>query len=234
MEVFLGFLVGLLGSMHCLGMCGPLALAVPHSDNGKLHAVIDDLLYNGGRIFTYIILGMIVGAFGSSIKLAGYQEVLSLTIGILILLTVLLPGKIRKSILENSFFEKISIKFRFFFNKAMQSNTKLSLLVLGLLNGLLPCGLVYVALATASVFAQPLRSGTYMLFFGLGTLPVMFTIFMVRKLIKLNFRQKLLKLVPFGVAVIACLLILRGMSLGIPYISPVLPDKIEKKHDCCK
>ena len=234
MEVTLGFLVGLFGSLHCLGMCGPLALAVPHSKEGRLIAVIEDVLYNSGRILTYIILGAIVGAFGSSLKLAGYQSGLSLILGIILVIFLLVPAKIKSRFFSSMFAKSVNSKFKYLFNKAMQSNSKLGLFILGLLNGLLPCGFVYVALASSSILATPVKSGLYMFFFGLGTFPVMFTVFMLRKLIKFNFRQKLLKLAPIGVAFIAVLLILRGLSLGIPYISPVLPDNVVKKADCCK
>jgi len=97
--------------------------------------------------------------------------------------------------------------------------------MLGVMNGLLPCGLVYVALFASSAYFDPLKSMTFMLIFGLGTTPVMFSIFFLKRLINFKMREKLRRLIPVGIALVAVMLILRGMSLGIPYISPVLPEK---------
>lgn len=233
MEILAGFVFGLLGSLHCLGMCGPLAVAIPHSKGSRWTEIADGLLYNFGRILTYTILGVVVGLFGSAISLSKYQNTISIVVGILLLLYVVLPGKMKVHIAKYQVFQKVSIGFKSVFHKALQSHGKISLLVIGLLNGLLPCGLVYVALATSAVFADGLKSGAYMLLFGLGTAPMIFSVFFFRKIITLDIRRKMLKLIPVGIAVIACLLILRGMSLGIPYVSPVLPDKIVKEADCC-
>lgn len=228
------FFIGLLGSFHCLGMCGPLALAVPVKGSGRLTTIFNSLIYNIGRISTYMILGAIVGTIGGSIRFSGYQTTLSISMGVLLLLIYFLPKKVKNIFLDFAVIKTISANFKKLFHKALNIQNKSALLILGFLNGLLPCGLVYVALAGSLGFAGYLESGAYMLVFGLGTLPMMFSVFVIKDVIPLKIRKKITRLIPIGVAVVAVLLIMRGLSLGIPYISPVLPNHVAASGDCCK
>jgi sulfite exporter TauE/SafE len=97
-----------------------------------------------------------------------------------------------------------------------------SLVLLGALNGLLPCGLVYVALAGAVARGTLADAVLYMAFFGLGTMPTMLAIGLSGKICPPAWRLKLRGAIPAGVCLVAGLLILRGMGLGIPYLSPSL------------
>ena len=234
MEIFTGFVLGILGSFHCVGMCGPLALALPHAGSSKPEMITGAVLYNAGRAVSYAIMGAILGMLGATVKLAGYQQALSVTTGMILLLSVLLPSQIKNKLFFAAPLNTGFSWLKFFFQKFMRMRTYPSLFAIGLINGLLPCGLVYIALAGAVVTSDILYGAVYMALFGLGTLPMMLLISMAGHLMKVNWRQKLLRLMPIGVGVISILLILRGLSLGIPYISPKLTGAASAQHnECC-
>lgn len=227
-----GFLLGVLGSLHCLGMCGPIALALPHTGTGKLRIAMDSFIYNFGRILTYTLLGVIFGAIGSSIRIAGFQEALSIVMGAGLLLVYFFPKKWKSSMVSFRPIDWFFAVFKVYFQKFMAIKSMSSLFGIGLLNGLLPCGLVYVALTGAVANAEILEGGFYMLLFGAGTLPMMFAVYFAKGFITPEVRLKATRIIPVGVAIVGILLILRGMSLGIPYISPHL-GPIGGCPDCC-
>ncbi|MEI7734512.1 MAG: sulfite exporter TauE/SafE family protein [Ferruginibacter sp.] len=223
--------MGMLGSFHCVGMCGPLALSLPLKNDSAATKFFGAMLYNSGRIVTYAVFGLVFGLIGTSVALFGYQQWLSVILGISILVFMLLPKKITAVKNKNSvldFFEKLRQALgQLFFKK-----TRSSLFAIGLLNGLLPCGLVYMAAAGAVATGDLLSSVLFMAFFGLGTLPVMWSIAFFGNYVSMGIRQRIRKLYPYMMLLMACLLILRGMGLGIPYVSP--KTGIEKKvvHEC--
>lgn len=213
------FVTGFLGSLHCIGMCGAIVMALPKSGNNWAKWLIGRLLYNGGRITTYGILGVIVGILGHSIQIAGFQQWLSIVMGVGILIAVLFSYSLEQQVV------KIPILDRFFFRlkqklgKLLAINSQSSLYLIGLLNGLLPCGFVYLGLAGAMNSGCWECGGKYMLSFGLGTLPALlgfsfFIQFVPKNLFNSNTIFRVL------LVVFACLLILRGLNLGIPFISP--------------
>jgi uncharacterized protein len=226
------FTIGVLGSFHCIGMCGPLALALPLKTNSLFSKFTGALLYNSGRIVTYSLFGLIAGSIGHSFSLFGIQQWLSVTVGIVILLFIVLP-KLFPSVFEHTniagtFFEKLRQAFgKLFFKK---SNS--TLFSIGFLNGLLPCGLVYLAIAGATATGSVTDAVLFMAAFGAGTLPVMWSIAFWGNFICLNARLHIRKMYPYMMMLVACVLILRGMGLGIPYISPV-HDTVTKKISCC-
>lgn len=230
MEVFAGFILGFFGSLHCLGMCGPIALAIPHTNYGKLTLLTDNILYNTGRIVTYSFLGALAGTIGTGIKLAGFQETVSLVMGIILLLYIFIPKKAKTSFLKLPFIENISSFFNDLFQKFLVSPKKSSLFIIGILNGFLPCGLVYVALGTSLAgTADTLKGAAFMALFGIGTSPMMAFAYSVKNFITVELKRKLNRLIPVAIGVLAIILILRGLSLGIRYISPSLPDTIKVK-----
>jgi hypothetical protein len=178
------------------------------------------VLYNLGRAMTYAVMGLVMGALGATVKLAGYQQSLSIATGAVLLLTLVLPSRIKHRLFSASPLGGHLTWLKLYFQKLIGIRSHASLFALGLVNGLLPCGLVYVALAGAVVTSDPVYGAVYMGLFGLGTLPMMLSITVAGHLLKVNWRQKLLRLIPVGVAVVSILLILRGLSLGIPYVSP--------------
>lgn len=231
MEMYAGFLLGILGSFHCVGMCGPLALALPHTGSTKVQMVSGAALYNLGRAVTYAVMGAAIGAVGATVKIAGYQQALSIGTGAILLLSVLLPSRLKNKWFFSSPLASGFSTLKIFFQKFLRQHTYASLFGIGLINGLLPCGLVYIALAGAMVMSDIVLGALYMGLFGLGTLPMMLFITLAGHLMKVNWRQKLLRLIPIGVAVVSLLLILRGLSLGIPYVSPKLGPTTQ--NECC-
>jgi sulfite exporter TauE/SafE len=217
-----GFLLGALGSFHCVGMCAPIALALPQIGESRASQCSAAGLYNLGRATTYSLLGAIVGALGMGFMLANTQQIISISIGILLLLSVLLPALLpnRFGLSVHSAWLSKLLSPRL--GALMRSPSYGNIYLLGLLNGLLPCGLVYTALAGATLTMQAHTGAIYMLSFGLGTLPLMFLVTYSRNLISLVWRRRLQRLVPIMVMIMGVFFILRGLNLGIPYLSPML------------
>ncbi|MEW6050398.1 MAG: sulfite exporter TauE/SafE family protein [Candidatus Zixiibacteriota bacterium] len=228
--------LGFLGSVHCIGMCGPIALALPRSFSSRTGLLVSRVLYNTGRIITYGVLGAIGGLLGKMVALAGFQQSLSIVAGVLILLGVFLPSRFARKLLPMQPVDSAIERIRGFWGRLFGTHTQASLFMIGLLNGLLPCGLVYVALAAAAASGSSAGGALYMLLFGLGTYPAIFATSLFGSVIPTRIRQNLLRLLPVGAVVLALLLILRGSSLGIPYLSPKLhtPTGSTAAHDCCK
>lgn len=220
-------MLGILGSFHCLGMCGPIALAVPQTSQQRLGQFIDSLIINTGRITTYTLMGVLPGLLGASINIAGYQDMLSVITGVALLIFVFLPKKWVNTVPLPGF-RQIGEFVKRRFHKMINNQSKGSLFGLGLLNGMLPCGLVYMALAI-SIKPGTIEGGMIsMMVFGLATFPMMVSVFFFKNIITGKIKQKVNKLIPVGVTIIAVLFILRGLNLGIPYISP--PEKATEIH----
>lgn len=226
-------LLGLAGNLHCLGMCGPIALALPI---GKLSSGFKRgmalLLYNLGRSLTYVLLGIVVGIFGQQIALFGYQQQLSIAIGIMMLIGVALPFIVKHKKFENKWLGRIYLKINSRFQHQLRQKGMTSLLAIGMLNGLLPCGLLYIAVATALATANPIDSALFMFVFSLGTYPVMFLVPMLfnrfRQRVNFNFKMVLSTLS----VIVAIMLIVRGSNLGINNLSPEV--KQNEVHCCSK
>lgn len=226
MDFGIAFALGLLGSLHCAAMCGPLMLALPAPPGGLARFVAGRIIYQLGRVATYCLLGVVAGLVGKSIFLAGLQRSLSIGLGVAILLGFLISKKIS---LSAPVVQLVAV-LKSAMSAQLQRRGFRSLALLGLLNGLLPCGLVYVAMAGA-VARGTLRDAIFfMAWFGLGTVPTMLGISLSGKLFPLALRLKLRRAIPFGVCLLAGLLILRGLALGIPYVSPVLNSSAPS---CC-
>jgi uncharacterized protein len=224
------FIMGLAGSLHCIGMCGPLALSLPVSHSSNLSRISGGLIYNSGRIFSYAMLGLVFGSLGSFIIATKWQSGLSIALGIIILLYLLVPKKYfhfsTTTILGKPF-----MLLRQQLGRLFQSGKFSSLFFIGVLNGFLPCGLVYLALTSSVISASPMNGGLFMLFFGLGTVPMMFATVLMGNYLNQSIRQRIHKAVPLLLFVMAVLLVLRGMNLGIPFVSPGFgghqPDVVE-------
>ncbi|NOU39335.1 MAG: sulfite exporter TauE/SafE family protein [Ferruginibacter sp.] len=231
--MFAAFTMGMLGSFHCVGMCGPLALSLPLKSNSFWAKLTGSFLYNWGRIITYSVFGFIFGIIGSSFSFFGYQQWLSIIIGVVILIFILLPKKYT-AVSNNNFFYSFFTKLRNYLSKLFSKKSNSSLFTIGVLNGLLPCGLVYMAAAGAVATGNIFNSILFMAFFGLGTLPIMWSIAFWGNFVGINLRNNIKKAYPYMMVIMACLLILRGMGLGIQYVSPKLD--IEKKEilNCCE
>jgi uncharacterized protein len=234
--VWSGIVVGFLGSLHCLGMCGPIALALPTGHASKTSLFFGRLTYNFGRTVTYALLGAVSGLVGKSIELAGLQQSISIGAGVLILLGVLLPTRFFRGLLP-----KISLagpldKIKAYWQVLFTRQNKRSLFVLGVLNGFLPCGFLYLGLVTAATMGGVLAASLYMILFGLGTTPVLLLTSFAGGLFSMQARRKILRLAPVAVSVLAVVLIVRGLSLGIPYLSPNVhhSQATMEHHSCCE
>jgi len=218
MEFGIALALGLVGSLHCAAMCGPLLLALPVPPGGARRFVAGRVVYQLGRILTYCLLGVVAGLVGRSVFVAGFQRWLSIALGVAILLGFLISKQVAVS--------APVVRLVGWLKNAMSAQLRQrgfrALALLGMLNGLLPCGLVYVALAGALARGGLLDSVVYMALFGLGTVPTMLGIGLSGKLFSLAFRLQLRRVIPVGVCLVAGLLILRGLGLGIPYVSPAL------------
>jgi len=226
MDFGIAFLLGFLGSLHCAAMCGPLMLALPVPPGGPARFLAGRLVYQLGRIITYCLLGVVAGLVGKSLFVAGFQRWLSISLG----LTVLAGFLISKRVAVSAPVVRLVGKLKFVMAAQLKQRSYRSLTLLGLLNGLLPCGLVYVALAGAVSRGDLLDAVTYMAMFGLGTLPTMLGISLSGRLFPAAIRLKLRSAIPVGVCLLAAMLILRGMALGIPYLSP---DLASSTPNCC-
>ena len=212
--------IGFLGSFHCIGMCGPIALSLPLKSPSYVKFTTGRILYNLGRVISYSLMGAVFGVFGKSISLWGYQRGLSIIIGVLIIIITLMPLKYRNRILGYSVIQKIITPLKIKITSLFKNGSVPSLFLIGILNGFLPCGFVYMGLAGAAATATPLSGAVFMAFFGLGTVPAMFVLSLTGKFFSLNLRQKISRLVPVFAILLAVIFILRGLSLGIPYVSP--------------
>lgn len=224
----MAFLLGLAGSAHCAGMCGPLALALPPTGKTRALFLAGRLAYNGGRIITYAILGGLFGLLGQTFAVAGLQRWVSLVAGTVILLGLLLsPGMIAGAPLARGVgWLKVAL------GKLLRRRALSSLFAIGVLNGLLPCGLVYAACFGAAATGNAIIGIAYMIVFGAGTLPMMLAFSIAGHKLQLAFRFKLQRLIPVSLAIVGTLLLLRGMALGIPYLSPALSEQ-PGAGQCC-
>lgn len=216
----IAFFIGLLGSLHCVGMCGPIAFALPLKRSSKTYQLIGAIIYNFGRIITYALLGFIFGFFGQGIKLASSQQFLSIAIGIILIASVFFPLRWINKISPTNKITQLISTVKQQLGLLLLSSKPFNLLRIGLLNGFLPCGLVYTALGGAIATGTTQQGVWFMVFFGLGTLPLMFLAVQLSNFVSLTLRNKIRKIFPFLLVLIGVLFVLRGLNLNIPYLSP--------------
>ncbi|KAF0198803.1 MAG: hypothetical protein FD166_1055 [Bacteroidetes bacterium] len=236
MFLWTAFLVGLVGSAHCAGMCGPIALALPLRSDNWTRRITGGLIYNTGRVLTYVVLGFIFGLVGKGLHMAGFQLWTSVIVGTLMIAYVVIPLLFRKVPSAGNLLEGFSSRVMGGFRKLFSNSSYASLFGIGLLNGVLPCGLVYVAVAGALNTGDVVPGMLYMALFGAGTIPVMLAVSLAGTMISLKLRVFINRLSPYVIVILGVLIILRGLSLGIPYISPkaeALTPVVEKAHSCC-
>ena len=233
-EILAAFLVGLVGSLHCIGMCGPIAIVLPVPDSSNLSFVTGRILYNLGRVVTYSFLGAILGLLGGRIALAGAQQVVSIILGVVIIIAVLLPQKYKNYFAQHTVTQKLAQPLKENIGVLFKKGTFSAMFLIGILNGFLPCGLVYVALAGAIASGNAISGAAVMILFGLGTVPAMFATTIFGKFINVGIRTKIRKAVPILAIILGVIFILRGMNLGIPYLSPKLSagTEISSEMDC--
>lgn len=238
--VFLtAFLLGIAANLHCIGMCGPLALILPVKRNTKRNIFIGTFVYNLGRIGTYTLLGLILGFVGISLNYMISIQLISILTGSLMLIMVwykyLNPDFGIVKNLESRF---SSIVMRTF-GKISKEPSYVNSFLFGIINGLLPCSMVYLALLNAVTSEIWWQSALSMTIYGVGTLPVMLVFSYYLQQFNQKHQSRLNRFLPYLVSIVALLTILRGMNLGIPYISPKVSSEVVNQHvqpslDCCK
>lgn len=207
--ILTAFILGLAGSLHCAGMCGPLLLMTPVIGNKRRQIIASRLLYHCGRITTYCFIGFIFGLVGQSIVLAGLQRWLSLIAGILLVAVAAASGPLKSQ------FTQVPLLIKRLFGNLLHQRTFASIFGLGAVNGLLPCGLVYMA-ATASISTgSALHSAAYMIMFGVGTLPMLLMISSAGTRFPIQRMPLLRKLMPLAIASVAIILIVRADPVSL-------------------
>lgn len=215
--LFVALTLGLFGSLHCVGMCGPLAIAFCDRENDSVSQRFQSgLSYNLGRTFTYAILGLFFGMIGSFIVVLDLQKVLSIVLGVLLVTSFLLSYDIDQRVngfpMIRRFYDKIRRSISTMYNRAKQYHP----FTLGAANGLLPCGLVYLALAGALAAGNLIHGMAFMLFFGLGTIPIMLSVVLGIKFISPKLRFQFRKILPYVTLCFGLFLIYRGVVADMP------------------
>lgn len=215
-----GFILGILGSFHCVGMCGPIAFMLPVDRSNSLKKISQITVYHLGRLLAYGLIGLVFGFVGKSLSIFGFQQHLSIAIGTFMILVVTIPQKIVGNYNFSRPLYKVISKIKSSLGKALKKKTMDTFLTIGFLNGFLPCGLVYMAVFATLSYSSVANGGLYMMAFGLGTIPLMTSAIYFSQFLKGKTRQRIQNLIPVFVIIIGGLFILRGLGLGIPYLSP--------------
>jgi sulfite exporter TauE/SafE len=214
------FILGLISSLHCMGMCGPIAMMLPLDQNNPAKKVLQLMCYHIGRVMAYASLGLVFGILGRGLFLAGFQQNLSILMGVMMILFVLIPEKILAQYNFSKPVFQIISKVKAALGAQFKKKSYRALFTIGLLNGFLPCGLVYVALFGAIVMQEVHWSVVYMVLYGLGTIPMMSLVVYVANVLTVPVRTSIQKVIPIVIIGIGILFVLRGMGLDIPMVSP--------------
>jgi len=227
------FLFGLLGSFHCVGMCGPIAFMLPVDRSNNFKKARQIFLYHFGRLLSYSIIGFLFGLLGKGLNLFGMQQQLSIFIGLVMIAVVLIPLRIFNKYNFSRPIFKIISKVKSALGQELKKKTPDTFLTIGFLNGFLPCGLVYMAVLGTLASTTALSGSLYMMLFGLGTVPLMTTTIYLGNFLNGKVRQNIRKAIPVFIVFIGFLFVLRGMGLGIPYVSPKPTTlMVDTNYDC--
>jgi uncharacterized protein len=231
--LYTALLFGLISSFHCIGMCGPIAMMLPVDRSNQAKKVTQIITYHLGRITAYATIGFIFGLLGKGFFMAGMQQKMSIVIGILMIVAIIIPEKtFAKYNFSKPVFRIIS-KVKQTLGSQFKKKSYQSLFTIGLLNGFLPCGMVYVALFGAIAMQSTSLGILYMILFGLGTVPMMSSVVYINSFLTVTMRNKIQKAIPYVVVSIGVLFILRGLGLGIPYVSPTTMSLFVQANPNC-
>ncbi len=214
MALWTALAIGFFGSFHCVGMCGPIALALPGLKGSGLSFITGRVLYNFGRIVTYTLLGALFGIIGKSIIVAGLQKGLSIFLGMAIIASVLLRSSYFNTLKKKSGFTYLFESLKKQIQKQFKKRGFSTLFTIGILNGLLPCGFVYIGLAGSVTTGSLWEGALFMSLFGLGTFPAMMLMAMAPGLISVNLRKRINRLIPGLAVLLGIFLIYRGVVMG--------------------
>tara|TARA_R110002073_G_scaffold306012_5_gene475171 strand:- start:12309 stop:13004 length:696 start_codon:yes stop_codon:yes gene_type:complete len=231
--MYTALLFGLFGSFHCIGMCGPIAFVLPIDRTSRFKSVLQTVLYHLGRIFSYSLIGALFGLLGKGFYFFGLQQQLSIVVGLIMILSIAVPRLFSKMSIARPVL-KFTNKIKSSLGSSLKKKENSTFFTIGFLNGLLPCGLVYMAMIASLTSRSVFEGITYMALFGLGTVPLMSAVVLLGNITSYVNRRKIQKLIPVVVVVIGIFFVLRGLGLGIPYVSPKpivsLVDAVEVCH----
>jgi hypothetical protein len=231
--LYTAFFFGLISSLHCIGMCGPIALMLPVDRKNPAKKIIQIVAYHVGRLAAYATIGLVFGLIGRGFFLAGMQQKLSIFIGISIIVVILIPERTFAQYNFSKPVFKLISKIKTNLGSQFKNKSYKSLFTIGLLNGFLPCGMVYVALFGAIAMQSASLGVLYMILFGLGTVPMMSSVVYLNSFLTIPIRNKIQKAIPYVGVIIGVLFILRGLGLGIPYVSPTNMSLFVQENPNC-
>ena len=232
MEPLAGFMMGLAGSLHCAGMCGPIAMALPKMSTHTSHFIVGRVLYQLGRIASYMVLGLIAGLGTSVIALAGYERIISIVAGVLMVIVAMMQILWHRSVIPSGPITRWTAPVRTSMTRLLQRDSLFALWGLGVVNGLLPCGLVVAAVLGSASTISLVDGAMFMAFFGMGTLPIMTTFSLGGGWIASALKGKVRLAMPIVALLLGTAFMVRGMGLGIPYLSPKPPAQIIHTTEC--
>lgn len=218
--LYSALILGLVSSLHCIGMCGPIAMMLPVERNNPAKKTLQIFTYHLGRLTAYGSLGLVFGLLGKGLYLAGIQQQFSIITGILMIAIVMIPEKIFARYNFSKPVYKAISKVKTGLGSRFRQKGFKALYTAGVLNGLLPCGLVYAALFGAIAMQGVAYGVVYMVLFGAGTIPLMSLVVYASGMLKNPLRNAAVKIVPYAAILIGMLFIVRGLGLDIPYVSP--------------
>ena len=231
--LYSALLFGLISSLHCIGMCGPIAMMLPVNKSNPAEKVIQILIYHIGRLTAYASLGLIFGLLGRGFYMAGIQQQLSIAVGILMIVIVVVP---EREFMKYNFSKpvyRLLSKIKSNLGNQFKRKSPDAFFTIGLLNGFLPCGLVYAALFGAIAMQNLTLSVTYMILYGIGTIPMMSALVYLSNLLSIPVRNKLQKIIPIVAVFIGIIFIFRGLGLDIAYLSPSDTNLFVKANASC-
>src|SRR4051812_45425840 len=191
------FILGLISSLHCVGMCGPLALSLPMAGYTTFKKILGILLYNFGRVTTYSILGLFFGFAGRQIFIAGYQQIFSIIIGLFILFFFIV-SVINKKTKRLKIIDSLYSRVQLFVSQYLKVGRLYGMYLTGVANGLLPCAMVYLAITGAMAGSNVLYGMEFMAAFGLGTIPAMLVLSVAGIIINIQARRFIRRLTPYA------------------------------------
>lgn len=231
--LYSALIFGLISSLHCIGMCGPIAMLLPVDRNNPAKKVIQIMIYHLGRLTAYASLGLVFGILGKGFYMAGIQQQLSIVVGVLMITIAIVPEKLFMKYNFSKPVYKIISKVKSSLGNQFKRKSPDALFTIGLLNGFLPCGLVYAALFGAIAMQNVTLGVSYMLLYGLGTIPMMSAVVFISNILSVPLRSKLQKIIPVVAVFIGILFIIRGLGLDIAYLSPSDTNLFVKANANC-
>jgi uncharacterized protein len=223
-------LMGLAGSLHCVGMCGPIMLFLPFHHFTGLRKAAAIALYHFARISVYAMMALVIYSFRSVFNPV-VQQYISIVLGSLFLFAGVI------SFLP--FTKKLQVKLPWtkFVTKQLgefMGNPGLpSIFISGMLNGLLPCGLVYMMLSATLALHTATHAVLFAYIFGVGTVPALVSIILFRSRINVGKIEFVKKYTPVVVFLFGIIFLLRGLNLDIPYLSPKVQVINGEVRSCC-